>query len=123
MITFDSKSIASWKERQITAISCIITDSGCAGHKIQIKEERDPLLNYSFSIDSLRVYLRKEDEKLLEKSRITWTGKKWILTSDKINTRCGCGSSFSLKSGNAIQDKIAKIKLIIKEKNEGTHAL
>ena len=49
---------------------------------------------------------------------ITWTGEKWILTSKNINTRCGCGSSFSIKSGDALQDKISQMKLAMKEKKE-----
>lgn len=122
MIKFDPKTIASWKERNITAISCIVTNTGCAGHKIRIQEGRDALIDFSVGQDGMTLHISEKDWHTLDGSMITWTGKKWILTSNSVNTRCGCGSSFSLKTGNPLQDKVAQMKLAIKEKKEGIHA-
>jgi hypothetical protein len=78
-------------------------------------------MDYMIEQEGIKISLMQSTLPYLDGSMITWTGKKWILTSEKINTRCGCGSSFSLKSGNAIQDKIAQMRLAIKEKKEGIH--
>lgn len=37
-ITFDTHTLADWESRDIRDISVIITDTGCAGHKIAIRE-------------------------------------------------------------------------------------
>lgn len=116
MIRFDPKTFASWKEKHVYSIAISITNTGCAWHKIQIEEELNPHMDHIIKQDDLTISLMQEHLSLLEWSLVTWTGKKWILTSNKINTRCGCGSSFSIKSGNDIQDKITQMKLAMKEK-------
>ncbi len=121
MIRFDPKTLTSWKERNIENISISITDTGCAWHKIKVEEKSNPLMNHTIKQDNISISLMEGHLWLLESSMVTWTGKKWILTSEKINTRCGCGSSFSIKSGNAIQDKVTQMKLAMKEKKEGIH--
>lgn len=98
MLRLDPKSLISWRERGIHTISCIVTDSGCAGHKIMITEEGNTNLDSILEQDGLIIHLSKKYLPFLEHATLTWTGKKWIAKSDQINTRCGCGSSFSLKS-------------------------
>ncbi len=121
MIRFDPTTRASWKERGVHTISCIVTDSGCAGHKIMIREEGNNNLDFILEQDGLIIHLSEKYLPFLEDSTLTWTGKKWIAKSDMINTRCGCGSSFSLKSWNALQDRISQMKLAMKQKKEGVH--
>jgi Fe-S cluster assembly iron-binding protein IscA len=122
MIRFDPRTLTSWHDRGIDAISITITDTGCAGHKVRVEEGSDESMDHIVHQDGIKISLMHSTFSYLDGSMITWTGKKWILTSEKINTRCGCGSSFSLKSWNAIQDKIAQMKLVMKEKKEGVHA-
>ena len=98
MIQFDPHTLASWKERHISHISIIVTDTGCAGHKIRIEEGVHIDTDSTLEQDGLTLSMKREYLASLDGSRITHTGKKWILTSSEVNTRCGCGSSFSLKS-------------------------
>lgn len=121
MIRFDPKTLTSWKERNIHDITIIITNTGCAWHKIKIEEWNTKPMDYTLKQDDLHISLMQKHLTLLEWSMITWTGEKWILTSKNINTRCGCGSSFSIKSGDALQDKISQMKLAMKEKKEWIH--
>ena len=121
MIRFDKNTENSWKERSIKNISIRITNTGCAGHKIQVEEWINPDIQNSIIQGDMNLYISVSDLNQLENSLLTWTGKKWILVSEKIHTRCGCGSSFSLKSGNPIQDKITQMKLAMKEKKEWIH--
>ena len=41
---------------------------------------------------------------------ITHTGKKWIMKSDSVLTRCGCGRSFGIATGDSKIDKIRLLK-------------
>ncbi len=78
-------------------------------------------MDQEISIPPLSVWVNKNEESLFSEAFISWNGKKWILKSEAINTRCGCGSSFSVKSGNTLHDKIERTKLAIKQKKEGIH--
>ena len=62
-----------------------------------------------------------EQKAFFENSRITRAKNKWILANERINTRCGCGSSFSRKTGNPIHDRIAQMKEKIRQKKEFSH--
>lgn len=47
---------------------------------------------------------------------LTLANGKWIFTQkDNILTRCGCGKSFSFKSGNEAKDKITLLKAKLKQ--------
>lgn len=53
----------------------------------------------------------------IDGSIITLVGEKWILgKNESILTRCGCGKSFSFKSGNEAKDKIAILKAKLRKK-------
>jgi hypothetical protein len=43
------------------------------------------------------------------------------MKSESINNHCGCGKSFSLKTGDVLTDKIQSMKLVMKQKREGIH--
>ena len=45
-------------------------------------------------LHNISIYTKEQDRKILENAYITFTGEKWILKSDEILTRCGCGKSF-----------------------------
>jgi hypothetical protein len=47
----------------------------------------------------------------------------WILASDSINARCGCGSSFQRKTGNLIVDRALRAKELIRQKKKKAHTL
>lgn len=53
----------------------------------------------------------------IDGSSITLVGTKWILgQNENILTRCGCGKSFSFRSGNEAKDKIAILKAKLRKK-------
>ena len=121
-IHFDSQILKKWKENNVKNISIAIIARWCAGNKIQITEWTIDG-NAVHIYESLSIHYEKKYESVLNGSRLTWTGKKWILTSLSIHARCGCGSSFSLKSGNPLQDKLTQIKLAMKQKRDGIHKI
>lgn len=52
----------------------------------------------------------------IDNGTLTLAGEKWIFSQkDSILTRCGCGKSFSFKSGNDAQDKITLLKAKLKQ--------
>ncbi|MBP6981554.1 hypothetical protein KBB25_02160 [Candidatus Gracilibacteria bacterium] len=120
MQIFDQKTIQDWKERNIREISLSVINKGCAGQKILVTEERNQFFIEQGSQDGITLWIDSEYKKFFEGARITHVGTKWIVASNEVNTRCGCGSSFSLKK-SPLQDKIARTKLAIKEKKEGIH--
>ena len=71
--------------------------------------------------DGVTFHFFSEEKAFFENSRITRAKNKWILKNEHINTRCGCGSSFSRKTGNPIHDKIAQMKEKIRQKKELSH--
>jgi Fe-S cluster assembly iron-binding protein IscA len=121
MLRFDPKTLTSWKTRDITHVSCEVIDGGCAGQKLLITEDISELCDSTLFTDGITVHARRRDISYFEDAYITHVGNQWILSSEAVNTRCGCGKSFSLKSDNPIQDKIARMKLAMKQKKEGIH--
>lgn len=121
MIHFDKKTLEAWKNENIDTISLYFYESGCAGTKIGVETKKLPDCEIQVIQDAFHIYMRKSEVSLIENGHITQVGKKWIFTSPNINTRCGCGSSFSLKTNSAIQDKVARMKLAIQQKRDGVH--
>ena len=118
---FDKATLEIWKKEGVKNVSCTFVEKGCAGTKIQVSTEILPSTEHTFTQDDILIYVRPEEASFFMRSTLTHVGSKWIVKSEDINTRCGCGSSFSLKSLNPIQDKIARMKLAIKQKKEGIH--
>lgn len=75
----------------------------------------------SLNQNSITFHTRSFEADFFENIRITRSGSKWIVSWDAVNTHCGCGSSFSRKSGNTIQDKITRMKERIRQKKEKAH--
>jgi Fe-S cluster assembly iron-binding protein IscA len=121
MIHFDKKTLEQWKKDGTQNISIFFYESGCAGTKIKVELEKIPSCNQEIIQGFLCISLKSNEFHLIDEWRITQVGKKWIFTSPKINTRCGCWSSFSLKSESPLQDKIAQMKLAMKQKRDGIH--
>ncbi|MBP9812483.1 hypothetical protein KBC86_03810 [Candidatus Gracilibacteria bacterium] len=121
MIHFDKKTLDQWKNDGIKNISLFFYESGCAGTKIQVETKKNPECDTEIIQDSLCFFVRRSEFELIDEGHITQVGKKWIFTSPNINTRCGCGSSFSLKSESPLLDKVAQMKLMMKQKREGIH--
>ena len=119
MILFQKKQIEYWKQEQINDISCVIIQSGCAGYKLSVTPGIHTQTDMILEQDGIYIHIESRYSKLYENARATEVQGKWILTSEQIGTRCGCGSSFSISTGNPIQDKISQLKLKMKKKKEG----
>lgn len=68
---------------------------------------------------NFQIFALKNETEFLDGSFISAdpTGKKLILTNpQKVLTRCGCGKSFSFKSGNEAKDKISLLRKKLKQK-------
>ncbi len=118
---FDKNTRTSWQKNNIKAISLLIEKKWCAWEKVEVVEGISPLTTLLEHVDDTDIYARPHDHEFLRNLKITWVNGKWIVSSDAIMTHCGCGSSFSRKTGNPLQDKIREMKLRMKEKKEGIH--
>ncbi|GAB0175032.1 MAG: hypothetical protein HHAS10_09110 [Candidatus Altimarinota bacterium] len=121
MIYFDKLSLETWKKEGVNSLSVFFYKSGCAGTKIQVERGKNSLCNKEIVQDDITLYIKDDESALLENARITQAGSKWIFTSQNINTRCGCGSSFSLKSDSPLKDKVERLRIAMKQKQEGIH--
>lgn len=123
MITFDKKTLAQWHQDWVKELSVYFYKSGCAGTKIRVETTRISDCNKEIPQDELTIYVKDSEIELIDWGRITQAGNKWLFQNKNINSHCGCGSSFSLKSDNPLQDKIARMKLAMKLKKEWTHRM
>ena len=121
MIIFDPLTLKDWKNRGVTDVSLSLLKAGCAWEKIQIEESKNPTMQEGEDTDGITFHFFSEERGFFQNSRITHVKNKWILTNENINTRCGCGSSFSRKTGNPMHDKIAQMKEKLRQKKEKTH--
>ncbi len=121
MIHFDKKTLSNWKEMDIKTISVYFYESGCAWTKIQVEIGKSPLCDREIFQEWLTFYVKNNEFHLIDEWKITHVWNKWIFQNSTINTRCWCWSSFSLKSESPLQDKIARMKLAMKEKKDWIH--
>ena len=122
MLRFDPVSLKKWKVQGITEVSSFVVARGCAGSKVEIRVGKSTNCNTKIQIDSnLACWIPEKDIALFENAFLTASGKKWIIKSDKINSRCGCSESFSLRTHDIKKDKIALFKLKMKQAKEGVH--
>jgi Fe-S cluster assembly iron-binding protein IscA len=96
MLKFDPITLADWQTRHIDTISIEFVVSGCEGTSIVIHE--DTVLPGYMQIEyvDLSVYAPSAQISVLQDAYITRTGKKWIMKSESVLTRCGCGRSFGI---------------------------
>ena len=111
MLKFDPITLTDWQSRNIRSISLEFITSGCEGTSIVIHESTIltsyiPIPNGSLDVV---VYMLPGGESTLTDAYITHTGKKWIMKSESVLTRCGCGKSFGIATGD---NKIDKIRLL-----------
>lgn len=121
MLKFDPQTILDWKTRNIEHISIEFAQTGCEGTSIWI-HENIVMHNYN-KLDNeywILLYCDNKRVELLNSAYITHTGVKWIMKSDAILTRCGCGKSFGVKTWDSKIDKIRLLKAKL-SKNKKTH--
>jgi hypothetical protein len=69
-----------------------------------------------YLLSDIEIHVHSEYIALLDHAVISFALGKWILKSDDILTRCGCGTSFSLKTGNIRIDKLRLLKSKLSKK-------
>ncbi len=121
MVKFDPQTILDWKKRNIEHISIEFASKGCEGTSIWIHE--NIILSEYSKIDNeywIPMYCDTTRKELLDTAYITHVGIKWIIKSDDILTRCGCGKSFGIKTWDSKIDKIRLLKAKL-SKNKKSH--
>lgn len=107
----DKKSIQSFLDQDIHSIFISFVQSGCAGTKISVQDKFDPAgLVSSEIIPGLTAFYRTNERETIEKGYITLAKGKWLFSSERIQERCGCGSSFSFKKKLIDTDKLARLQ-------------
>lgn len=91
---FDPKTLQSWHHTNIKEVSIELIKSGCAGSSVHIKEGHLEHLTASMTIEAIVYYFDPSARDILRNAHITAVNGKWILKSDAILNRCGCGKSF-----------------------------
>ncbi|MDD2916667.1 MAG: hypothetical protein PHH70_02370 [Candidatus Gracilibacteria bacterium] len=115
----DTNSIRSFLDADIHEIFISFTSGGCAGTKVSVETKFDRTGLVSSPItDSLVAFYKQEERELLAGGRITFVKGKWIFSSDKVQDRCGCGSSFSFEKKLIDTDKLAKLQGIFGKKKK-----
>lgn len=129
MPKFDPASLNDWKNRGITNVTVELFSSGCAGTKVRVLEGMPSEVTGWIAIQSasITMHMRESEYPKFENARLTRVNGKWILASEQVKSRCGCGSSFSFettevpKSQHATNDatlignRILTAKLRLKE--------
>jgi Fe-S cluster assembly iron-binding protein IscA len=107
----DKNSIQSFLEKDIHNIFISFIQSGCAGTKISVETEFDSVgLVSSPIVDGLIAFYRQEEQEVLESGHITFVKGKWLFSSEKVQDRCGCGSSFSFEKKLIDTNKLTKLQ-------------
>jgi len=108
MLKLDKKTVAEFEKTWISKLKVFFIEAWCSGTKIdmnidfELSDDIDRLeSDYGFDL-----YVPKTDRKYLENSRITrvfvadHTGQvkmRYIFTSEDVEDKCGCGTSFAFE--------------------------
>jgi Fe-S cluster assembly iron-binding protein IscA len=117
IIKLDKYTCAEFLAQWVTDINVDVLDSGCAGQKISVspRTESDERLSSEEHL-GIRCWIKPEFVEKLDRAQIAKTKGKYYLVSKNIQTRCGCGTSFSFEKKRILVDmaKIHRIRDIIK---------
>lgn len=107
MLELDKKFLKELQDAWVQKLKVFLYQAGCSGTKVSVETEFEldetlELLESNFS----QVYTPKTDLIHLQNGRITRTIKadhtgqekvRYIFTSEEIQDRCGCGTSFAFE--------------------------
>lgn len=107
MLQLDKKFLAELQESWVQKLKVFLYEAGCSGKKVWVetKFEVDDSLT-SVPVPWIQIYIPKTDRVHLENGRITRTVKadhtgkekvRYIFTSNEIQDRCWCGTSFAFE--------------------------
>jgi len=122
MLQLDKKTVSEFEEAGVEKLKVFFIEAGCSGTKIQMEiefevgDELDKLeTQYNFEL-----YVPKTDREHLENASITRVVKadhtgvekiRYIFSSDDVEDRCGCGTSFAFEKASPKIDLEKLIKL------------
>ncbi|MCH8518592.1 hypothetical protein LAT59_02435 [Candidatus Gracilibacteria bacterium] len=107
MLQLDKKFLAELEESGVEKLKVFLYEAGCSGKKVGVEAEFDidedlEILESNFS----QIFIPHTDRVYLENGRLTRTSKadhtgkekiRYIFTSEEIQDRCGCGTSFAFE--------------------------
>jgi hypothetical protein len=102
-LSFDSATTADFIARSVGAVLVRLVARWCEGNKVEVIENplSDTIAGLTeYHIESLPeaiLYLSEADATKLQGARVIAAKGKWFLQSPQIQSRCGCGSSFSFE--------------------------
>ncbi|MBP6920967.1 hypothetical protein KBB89_00250 [Candidatus Gracilibacteria bacterium] len=108
-VRLDRHSCSDFLAQGITEVNIDIVHAGCAGSKISLSprafsDERMQSENFQ----GITFWVVPEAVSLLDGAQIARAKGKYYLVSEKIQSRCGCGTSFSFEK-KSIPTNLAKI--------------
>ncbi len=108
----DKNTLEDWNNRWVTLVTIELINAGCDGTEIRIHEwvYKDTYRGISIENSDITAYVSDSNKSIFENAILTKVKGKWLLKSEEVLTHCGCGKSFSLKSGNLRADKIKLLK-------------
>ncbi len=120
MLTLDKKTVTEFESEGIQKLKVFFYEAGCSGTKINMETEFEVTddieqleADYAFAL-----YVPKSDKEHLEHARITrvvvadHTGiekTRYVFSSDEVEDRCGCGTSFAFEKPAPVID-LEKLK-------------
>lgn len=122
MLKFDPQTYLTWKQAGIHHISIEFIASGCEWTSIKIHENTklNEYIEITWTHQDIQIFAHPSNSKILDNAYITHTWNKWIMKSEEVLTRCGCGKSFWIKTGDPKIDKLRLLKSKL-AKNKSTH--
>lgn len=109
ILKLDIHTCEKFIEQWITDVNVDIFQSGCAGSKISVSSRL--VSDHKISTEKFRWITCWIEPDLAEKfdgAQIAQSQWRYFLVSKNIQTRCGCGTSFSFEKKSVSQD-LAKI--------------
>jgi Fe-S cluster assembly iron-binding protein IscA len=101
--SFDPVTLTDLATRSVSAVLVRLVARGCEGTKVEVLENPPAeLLTGSMegtieSLPNVRIYMSEADASRLQGAKVIAAKGKWFLQSPNIQSRCGCGSSFSFE--------------------------
>ena len=109
LIRLDRHLCAEFSEKWISDINLNIIQSGCAGSKITLEPRTENDNRVASDIhNTIRCWVLPELSKKLDGAQIARAKWKLYIVSKKIESRCGCGTSFSFEK-KTIPTNLTKI--------------
>lgn len=117
IIKLDKNTCAELISQWITDVNVDVIRAGCAGSKITVtpRTQRDDRISADEHL-WITLWINPELAEILDGAQIARAKWKYYLVSKKIQSRCGCGTSFSFEKKHILTDlsKIHRLQNALK---------